>query len=107
MVAPSMRWLAKSKLRLHLLALLLCVTVAAAAPNYLLAQPLEPKAPAPNGDKIPPLTLRTYIALPGVYGRMDHYGWDTKRGVLLVTAVGNNTVEIVDQWKRVHRAPQN
>jgi len=33
---------------------------------------------------------------------MDHYGWDNKRGVLLVTALGNNTVEIVDQWKRVH-----
>jgi DNA-binding beta-propeller fold protein YncE len=33
---------------------------------------------------------------------MDHYGWDNKRGVLLVTALGNNTVEIVDQWKRVY-----
>jgi len=33
---------------------------------------------------------------------MDHYGWDSKRGILLVTALGNNTLEIVDQWKRVH-----
>jgi hypothetical protein len=34
--------------------------------------------------------LRTRIALPGVYGRMDHYGWDTKRGVLIVAALGND-----------------
>jgi hypothetical protein len=25
---------------------------------------------------IAPLTLRTRIPLPGVYGRMDHYGWE-------------------------------
>jgi DNA-binding beta-propeller fold protein YncE len=48
-----------------------------------------------------PLTLRTRIPLPGVYGRMDHYGWDSKRGILLVSALGNDTVEIVDSWKRV------
>jgi DNA-binding beta-propeller fold protein YncE len=50
----------------------------------------------------PPLTLRTRIPLPGVYGRMDHYGWDSKRGILLLAALGNNTVEIVDSWRRVH-----
>jgi hypothetical protein len=47
-----------------------------------------------------PLTLRTRIALPGVYGRMDHFGWDTKRGRLIVSALGNDTVEIVGDWKR-------
>jgi hypothetical protein len=47
-----------------------------------------------------PLTLRTRIALPGVYGRMDHFGWDTKRGLLIVSALGNDTVEIVGDWKR-------
>ena len=97
-----MRWSAKSKGLLRPPTLLVCAAVAIASPNYPLAQPLEPKAPAPPGDKIPPLTLRSTIALPGVYGRMDHYGWDNKRGVLLVTALGNNTVEIVEQWKRVH-----
>src|SRR5215471_18386457 len=49
-----------------------------------------------------PLTLRARIPLPGVYGRMDHYGWDSKRGILIVSALGNNTVEIVDSWRRVH-----
>jgi hypothetical protein len=48
-----------------------------------------------------PLILRTRIALPGVYGRMDHFGWDTKRGLLIVSALGNDTVEIVSNWKRI------
>jgi hypothetical protein len=67
----------------------------------VLAQDVQLKALVQGDRTIPPLTLRSRIALPGVYGRMDHYGWDTKRGILLVTALGNNTVEIVDQWKRV------
>jgi hypothetical protein len=48
-----------------------------------------------------PLTLKARIALPGVYGRIDHYGWDTKRGNLIVSALGNNTVEIINSWKRI------
>jgi hypothetical protein len=49
-----------------------------------------------------PITLRTRIPLPGVYGRMDHYGWDSKRGHLLVAALGNDTLEIVGDWRRRH-----
>src|SRR5262249_46653103 len=52
-------------------------------------------------DKPPLLTLRTRIPLPDVYGRMDHYGWDSKRANLIVSALGNDTVEIVNSWKRV------
>lgn len=52
--------------------------------------------------KPPVLSLRTRIPLPGVYGRIDHYGWDSKRGALIVSALGNDTVEIVNSWKRVH-----
>ena len=52
-------------------------------------------------DNLPPLTLRTRIPLPGVYGRLDHYGWDGKRANLIVSALGNDTVEIVNSWKRV------
>jgi hypothetical protein len=55
-----------------------------------------------DSDTLLPLTLRTRIPLPGVYGRMDHYGWDSKRGILIVSALGNDTVEIVNSWKRVH-----
>src|SRR5260370_34732071 len=52
-------------------------------------------------DNLPPLTLRTRIPLPGVYGRLDHYGWDGKRANLIVSALGNDTVEIVNSWRRV------
>jgi DNA-binding beta-propeller fold protein YncE len=76
----------------------------------LLGQALAQPGTAPTGSqadsrdsgKPPPLTLRTRIPLPGVYGRMDHYGWDSKRGILIASALGNDTVEIVNSWKRVH-----
>ena len=66
------------------------------------AAPAGFPAASPEPGKLPPLTLRTRIPLPGVYGRMDHYGWDSKRGNLIVSALGNDTVEIVNSWKRVH-----
>jgi DNA-binding beta-propeller fold protein YncE len=56
--------------------------------------------PAARGSA--PITLRTRIPLPGVYGRMDHYGWDSRRGQLLVAALGNDTVEIIGDWRRRH-----
>jgi DNA-binding beta-propeller fold protein YncE len=59
-------------------------------------------AASPDAGGMAPVTLRTRIALPGVYGRMDHYGWDSKRGRLILSALGNNTVEIIDSWKQVH-----
>ena len=65
----------------------------------------QPLAKSEDADNVPPMTLRTRIPLPGVYGRIDHYGWDSKRGILIVSALGNNTVEIIDQWKRVHSIP--
>jgi hypothetical protein len=71
------------------------------APDGACAQQSVSTSSTQSDQKTLPLTLRTRIALPGVYGRMDHYGWDSQRGILLVTALGNNTVEIVDQWKRV------
>jgi DNA-binding beta-propeller fold protein YncE len=64
-------------------------------------QPTDHPAGFQSVSKLPPLTLRARIPLPGVYGRMDHYGWDSKRGILFVSALGNNTVEIIDQWKRM------
>src|SRR5215472_16753515 len=79
----------------------LCGAVASAYPIAAGAQQPAPEVSMQDAPKLPPLTLRSRIALPGVYGRMDHYGWDSKRGILFVTALGNNTVEIVDQWRRV------
>jgi DNA-binding beta-propeller fold protein YncE len=36
------------------------------------------------------------IALPGVKGRIDHFGVDAKRHRLFVAALGNDTVEVLD-----------
>jgi DNA-binding beta-propeller fold protein YncE len=65
----------------------------------LLAGPAS--AQQSSSDTVSPITLRSRIALPGVYGRMDHYGWDSKRQNLIVDALGNNTVEIVNSWNRI------
>lgn len=53
-------------------------------------------------DKVAPLTLRSITALPGVYGRIDHYDYDTKRAILIACALGNGTVEIMDSWAVIH-----
>jgi DNA-binding beta-propeller fold protein YncE len=42
------------------------------------------------------LTLETTIPLPGVRGRIDHMAIDRTRQRLIVAALGNDTVEIVD-----------
>ena len=43
-----------------------------------------------------PLKLESSIELPGVQGRIDHMSIDVKGQRLFVSALGNNTVEIVD-----------
>lgn len=44
----------------------------------------------------PPLHLENTIALPGVRGRIDHLAYDGTHHRLFVSALGNNTVEVVD-----------
>jgi hypothetical protein len=43
-----------------------------------------------------PLQLEEQIPVPGVAGRLDHFAADAKRKRLFVSALGNNTVEIID-----------
>ena len=42
------------------------------------------------------LSLKTHIALPNVDGRMDHFSVDIKGQRLFSSALGNNTVEVID-----------
>ena len=44
----------------------------------------------------PPLKLVGTIAMPGVRGRIDHLSVDVKGHRLFVSALGNNTVEVLD-----------
>jgi hypothetical protein len=46
----------------------------------------------------PPLRLVQAIPLPNVAGRIDHFTVDTKRKWVIGSALGNNTVEIVDAF---------
>ena len=50
------------------------------------------------------LQLKQTIPLPGVEGRIDHFGLDAAGERLFVCALGNNTVEVLDLRKgeRVH-----
>src|SRR3954462_15120720 len=43
-----------------------------------------------------PFKLETPIALPGVEGRFDHMAIDVAAKHLIVAALGNNTVEVLD-----------
>jgi hypothetical protein len=53
----------------------------------------------------PPLTVEATIPLNNVSGRIDHMAVDRDRGRLLVAALGNNTLEVIDTraGKRVGR----
>ena len=55
--------------------------------------------PAPS-ESPKPLVLTEAIPLPGVQGRFDHFGFDGKNQ-LIVAALGNNTVEVIDISARV------
>ena len=42
------------------------------------------------------LELIATIPMPNVKGRIDHLAFDTKRYIIFVAALGNNTIEVVD-----------
>jgi hypothetical protein len=48
------------------------------------------------GQEAPALSLKTRIAVPNINGRMDHFSIDLKGQRLFVSALGNNTVEVLD-----------
>jgi hypothetical protein len=45
-----------------------------------------------------PLQLEEQIPVPGVAGRLDHFSADTKRRRLFVSALGNNSLEVIDTF---------
>lgn len=57
--------------------------------------------------EILPLQLEEQIPVPGVAGRLDHFTSDTKRKRLFVSALGNNTVEVIDVFagRVIHSIP--
>jgi DNA-binding beta-propeller fold protein YncE len=51
-----------------------------------------------NNERIFPLQLEEQIPVPNVAGRLDHLTADAKRKRLIVSALGNNTVEVIDTF---------
>src|SRR6516162_1481446 len=49
-----------------------------------------------SAETAPPLQLEKTIELPDVHGRIDHMSVDVKGQRLFVSALGNNTVEVID-----------
>jgi DNA-binding beta-propeller fold protein YncE len=47
---------------------------------------------------VTPLQLEEQIPIGGVAGRLDHFSADVKRKRLFVSALGNNTVEVIDTF---------
>lgn len=60
--------------------------------------------PCLDAQAPPPLRFEASISLPDVRGRIDHFAVDAGGGRLFVTALGNDTVEIIDlkARKRMH-----
>src|SRR6266581_6096457 len=76
---------------------LFAVSVAAFAVSSVLAfrGTMMTRAQLTSRD-ILPLQLEEQIPVPNVAGRLDHFTADVKRKRLIVSALGNNTVEVID-----------
>jgi DNA-binding beta-propeller fold protein YncE len=83
---PDMNWRLRASAFMQA-ALLLALSVA-----WLLPQ----RSAASDGAQ---LTLVKKIPLPKVSGRIDHFTFDSKNNRLLVAALGNDTLEIIDAGK--------
>lgn len=78
----------------------LALTAAGLAGVLLLGTSGTKSAPATqsNNERIFPLQLEEQISVPNVAGRLDHLTADAKRKRLIVSALGNNTVEVIDTF---------
>lgn len=67
----------------------------------------RPAAPSQSAREVASLQLEEEIPIPNVAGRLDHFTADAKRKRLFVSALGNNTVEVIDVFAgRVIRSIQ-
>ena len=76
---------------------LLSLTCVAVAFFWLFAfRSSRPASAQTQSRELSPLQLEEEIPIPGVAGRLDHFTADAKRKRLFVSALGNNTVEVID-----------
>jgi DNA-binding beta-propeller fold protein YncE len=70
--------------------------VALAGFTFVAAKSARSSATEQQSREISPLQLEEEIPVPHVAGRLDHFTADPKRRRLFVSALGNNTVEVID-----------
>jgi DNA-binding beta-propeller fold protein YncE len=64
--------------------------------GFLPSRSLKTVVAQTPAREIVPLQLEEQIPVPSVAGRLDHFTADAKRRRLFVSALGNNTVEVID-----------
>jgi DNA-binding beta-propeller fold protein YncE len=64
--------------------------------GILAMQNMKSAVAQTQGRELLPLQLEEQIPVSGVAGRLDHFTADAKRRRLFVSALGNNTVEVID-----------
>ncbi|MBX9842071.1 MAG: hypothetical protein K2Z80_09730 [Xanthobacteraceae bacterium] len=79
---------------------MLCVAVAALAISSTPG--ISQQAPQASPREGPTLLLTSKVPLTGVSGRIDHFTSDTKRRLTIFSGLGNNTVEIVNNFEGKH-----
>ena len=63
---------------------------------FLASHSARSSATAQQAREIAPLQLEEEIPVPNVAGRLDHFTADAKRKRLFVSALGNNSLEVID-----------
>jgi DNA-binding beta-propeller fold protein YncE len=86
-------------------ATILCAGILTVTAAIYTAHGQSERTPAPRD--LQPLQLEEQIPVPQVAGRLDHFSADVKRKRLFVSALGNNTVEVIDTFrgKVIHSIP--
>ncbi len=74
---------------------IVCAALVAACGLFAL-RGTRPAVSAAAAREVSPLQLEEQIPVPNVAGRIDHFTADAKRRRLFVSALGNNTVEVID-----------
>jgi len=73
-------------------------TLVAVSAAFLILAALAPAQQRTSTPEKASLHLVQEIPLPNVQGRIDHFTFDAKRKRVIVAALGNNTVEVVDTF---------
>lgn len=82
-------------------ALVICVVALIGYGAFTVARAQQAPSPAPAKAaprEISSLQLQQEIPVPNVMGRLDHMSSDSKRRLLFVSALGNNSAEIIDTF---------